>query len=319
MNELNPLATAILRTLAYFDVFDYPLTIDQLWRWLYPAAGRKLAVTVADVERELEKPELKEKVGRQGRYIFLAGRNSIVSIREQRFTFGHKKWRRVLSAARFLELVPFIRLVAVANTLAIDNAREESDMDFLIVTAPHRIWLTRLAVTGIISMLGYRRHGTKIKDHICLSFYVTTKALDFAPLRLQPDDPHFTFWTSQIVPLIDDRETYKKYQAANTWVTESLPNAWPWDGASRLLKPNKSLRGIKTFFETAFNQPIGDVLEGMARDQQLKKMEKNTTSKAKEGTTEVVISDDVLKFHEDDRRARYNQDFTEKLRQVGLT
>ena len=315
---MTPLSIAILRTLAYFDVFDYPLTIDQLWRWLYPADGQTISASLSDVEQELEKPELKSKVGRGGTYVFLAGRDHIVAVRESRFKYGERKWKRVLSAIGFLEVVPFIRMVAVVNTLAIDNAKEESDMDLLIVTAPQHLWLARLAITGIVSMLGYRRHGDKIKNRICLSFYSTTDVIDFSPLQLQPKDPHFAFWTSQAVPLINNNGTYEKFQSANAWVKDYLPNAWDWNWQSRVVKPNSGLQSIRLFFETAFTQPIGSVLETMARDQQMKKMEKNTTSKASLGTSEVVISDHMLKFHEDDRRARYNQAFVERLQKLGL-
>lgn len=316
---MTPPQTAILRTLAYFDVFDYPLTADQVWRWLYPETGQNMDVTLENVRAVLESAVREHKVAFVDSYYCLPGRENIVHIRNRRWQFGQKKWRRARAAARFLEIVPFVRMVAVVNTLAIDNAQAGSDMDFLIITAPHRIWMTRLMVTGIISMLGYRRHGDKIKDRICLSFYATTEAMDFSKLQLQPTDPHFTFWTSQAVPLINDKETYEKYQAANAWVNKLLPNAWSWDWKKRVLKPNKHLRMIKAYFETAFSQPIGDMLEGMARDRQLAKMEKNTKSKAKEGTTEVVISDDMLKFHEDDRRGRYNEKYVSKTKELGLS
>lgn len=315
---MSPLDTAILRTLAYFDIFDYPLTADQVWRWVFTVSGQKEVYTFDNARAALESMAREHRIEFVDSYYCLPGRASIVQIRSQRWKFGQKKWKRVLSAARYLELVPFVRMVAVVNTLAIDNAREESDMDLLIITKPGRIWMTRLMVTGIVSLLGYRRHGTKITNRICLSFYATTESMNFGQLRLQPEDPHFTFWTSQAVPLINDRGTYEKFQTENSWVTENLPNAWQWSWQQRALKPNKGLQSIKTFFETAFSQPIGDMLEGMARDRQLVKMEKNVESKSKEGTTEVIISDEILKFHEDDRRGRYNEQFRQRLSERGI-
>src|SRR5690242_11290163 len=201
---MSTLETAILRTLAYFDVFDYPLTGDQVWRWLFPVPGQIIDATQDNVLLQLENMMREGKVEKKENYFFLPGRNAMVGIRGQRWKLGPIKWRRVRSAIDFLQLVPFVRMVAVVNTLAIDNAREESDMDLLIVTQPGRIWMTRLMVTGIVSMLGFRRHGDKIKNRICLSFYATTAAMNFGKLRLQPDDPHFTFWTSQAVPILND-------------------------------------------------------------------------------------------------------------------
>lgn len=306
MSNLSPLQTAILRTLAYYDVFSYPLTIDELWRWLWPDPRWPLPVTTpAQVREALHLEPLAAKVDVIGEMVVLKGRAELVKLRAERLPLNEKKWKRAESAARFLELVPFVKMVAVANTLAINNARSESDIDFFIVTSRQHIWIARFLVTGIVSLLGWRRHGKKIQNRICLSFYVSSEALNLAPLKASESDPHFMFWTSQIVPLMVDADMYTKFTTANTWVTAELPNAWPAK-LQRLQAPNSSLRSIKRFYEVFLSSPIGLMIENWARSRQLKKMEANVSSRAKEGTTDVIISEEVLKFHEADRRAEYN-------------
>ncbi|MEK7637466.1 MAG: hypothetical protein AAB402_03745 [Patescibacteria group bacterium] len=312
------LQASIIRALVYYDTFDYPLTVEEAWRWLYPPPNSNLsAVTVADVQREVEMLAKEGKLERRGAYVFCPGRQSIVDTRIERMPANAKLWRRAASTARFLELVPFVKMIAVVNTLAIDNARPASDIDLLIVTAPRHIWIARMIVTGIVSLLGYRRHGTTIAGRVCLSFYVTTDGMDFSALKSADPDIHFTFWTAQAVPLLDDG-TYERYRQANDWVMKLLPNAWVWKWPTRLLVPNPGLRVIKQFYEIFLASPIGHWLESWARDRQLKKMEKNIESKAKLGTTEVVISEDVLKFHELDRRQEYNERFRRRLVELGL-
>ncbi len=317
MSTLLAIQTAILRTLAYYDTFDYPLTIAEVWRWLYPAPGTSLgAVTVEEVGRRIDELVTVGKVERRGVYVALRGRGKIVDVRTERMERGLKLWRRAAGTARYLELVPFVKMIAVVNTLAIDNVRPESDIDFLIVVAPQHIWISRMIVTGIVTLLGYRRHGTKIAGRICLSFYVTTEAMDFSKLKGQEDDTHFAFWTSQAVPLLDDG-TYEKFKAANGWVTALLPNSWSWAWRTKLLVPNSGLGSIKKFYEIFFSTPVGHWFEAWARSYQVKRMEKNITSKAKLGTTEVIISEEVLKFHELDRRQEYNQQFQRRLTELG--
>lgn len=310
--------TAILRTLAYYDTFDYPLTVEELWRWIYPVVQTPAVVpSKEEVHSAIEEMVASKKLERQGEYIVFRGRASIVATRQERLARSEKLWARAASTARYLELVPFVKTVAVVNTLAINNVRPESDIDFLIIIAPNHIWISRLIVTGIVSLLGYRRHGVKIAGRICLSFYITTDALDFSQLQSAQPDTHFVFWTSQVTPLLDDG-TYEKFVMANSWVTSLLPHAFQWDWKKKVLIPNASLQAIKKFYQVFFSSPVGLWIEAWARSYQLKRMEKSVESKAKLGTTEVIISEDVLKFHEMDRRQEYNERWQRRLQELGI-
>lgn len=314
----STIQAAILRTLTYYDIFDYPLTVEEVWRWLYPAPGVTLGeVTTETVRQEIEGLIQQQKLERRGAYIVFPGREALVGTRTERMERSVKLWRRAASTARYLELVPFVKMIAVGNTLAIDNVRPESDIDLLIVVAPRHIWIARMIVTGIVSLLGYRRHGNKIAGRICLSFYVTTEGMDMSKLKSAESDAYLAFWTAQAVPLIDDG-TYEKFRQANGWVDKLLPHAWSWEWKTKILSPNGGLQSIKNFYQLFFSTPIGHWFEAWARDRQIKKMDKNIESKAKLGTTEVIISEDVLKFHEQDRRAEYNARFQRRLKELGL-
>ncbi len=317
MSNLTPQAKAIIRTLAYYDVFDYPLTVEELWRWYFPESGATENLTVEKIEAMLGQEPVQSLVERQGKFVVLKGRRHLVQLRAERIVVNEKKWRRAVTAIKYLQVVPFIKMIAVVNTLAINNARPESDIDFLIVSEPGHIWSTRMAVTGIVSMLGYRRHGEKITNRICLSFYLTTDALDLEPLKREADDPHFAFWASQAVPLLD-HGTYEKYVQANDWVTKLLPNAWQWDWRKRLVRTNPTLDATKTMYQAFFQSPVGMSLESWSRDHQHKRFEANTNSKSSESNTDVIISEDVLKFHEADRRLEYGQKFYDRLKSLGL-
>lgn len=318
MSSHTPHATAVLRTIAYYDVHDFPLIADEVWRWLYPAvSGEAASWQRSDIDTELDRLVQAGMLGRRGAYYFLSGREALVETRTERATRAVKLWRRAATVARYVELVPGVRMVAVVNTLAIDNVRPESDIDLLVVTAPNSIWVTRLFVTGIVALLGYRRHGTKIAGRVCLSFYVTSEGMNFEPLKSEPTDTHFAMWASQAVPLLDLNGTYEKFVAANGWVTQLLPNAWSWDWKVKRQAPNEGLAAIRQFFEIFFAVPIGQWFGALIRDRQMKKMDKNTQSRAHQGTTDVVINDDVLKFHEADRRLEYNAAWRERLVKLG--
>jgi len=49
---------------------------------------------------------------------------------------------------------------------------------------------------------------------------------------------------------------------------------------------------------------------------QIEKMSKNNKSLAKENDTRVIISDNMLKFHENDRRDFYQNKFKQQLEEI---
>lgn len=317
MSNAQPLDRPILRTMAYFDVFDYPLTAAEIWRWIYPEHLTSQPIALGEIEPGLLALVADGRISQQDTYYFLPGREGIVATRQERFLLDKKKWQRAKTVARFVEVVPFVKMVAVVNTLAINNAKEESDIDLLIITSPGHIWLSRWLVTGIVAMLGYRRHAQHIKNKICLSFYATNDAMNFDKVRHLPEDQHFTFWTSQVTPLLDF-SVYEKFVQANDWVRARLPNAWQWEWEKTVMKPNTWLRSIKTFLETGLSTGLALRLESLARDYQLKRMSKNILSKVSQGTTEVIVAEEMLKFHEEDRRTKYNADFQERLTRLEI-
>lgn len=317
MSTASPLQRAILRTLAWFDVFDRPLMVPEITRWLDVPPGETLAAAAEeDIRGALGQAPLTEFVEADNGFWFLRGRRPIVQTRGIRTALAMKKWRVATTVARWLHLAPFVKMVGVGNTLAMDVAREESDIDFFIITTPGRMWTARAIVTALVHGLGYRRYGDKIKDRVCLSFYVTSDAMDMAPLRLHEHDHYLLYWTPHVTPLIDDG-VYEKFRAANEWTNARLPQAWNWDWRQRLVSASSLHRALKKYFEFFFTTAIGQQLEFFFRDRQLKKMDQNIHSKAKLGTTEVMITEDILKFHEDDRRARYNAAFEERLHRFG--
>ncbi|MBI3115587.1 MAG: hypothetical protein HYZ09_03825 [Candidatus Kerfeldbacteria bacterium] len=221
---MDTTAQGILSTLIYHDQFDYPLTRDECWRWWY--GGRDEAPTRERVEAACRQLIADGRVLATGGFLHLPKREPIVALRIERAGHNHIKWHNARRAARWLQTVPFFRYLAVCNTVAINNGKPESDVDVFIVARRGRLWLTRALVTAVVQSLGLRRHGTKIANRVCLSFFVTDAALDFSPLLLKPADPYFAFWVAQLVPLYDPDNLSGTIRANNAWVTGSLPNAF---------------------------------------------------------------------------------------------
>ncbi|MDZ7798718.1 MAG: hypothetical protein U5L76_03835 [Patescibacteria group bacterium] len=315
-NKFSQIEKSILKTICWYDIFDYPLTAEEIWRWLYIDKEEKdFKKDLNDVLEVLEMSEkLKNIIEEDEGYYFLKGRREIVETRKERRDYDKKKWEKAKTAVNYLKMAPFVNYIAVCNNLALDNAKKESDIDFFIVTEPGHLFTARFFVTWLVHMLGLRRYKDKIKNKICLSFYLSSEALDFKPLLLQDKDPYFTFWVDQLTPLYDAANFHKKIQKENKWVKEFLPNAFLSEN-KKIIKKDSLTSLVKSVFETLFLIPnLGPWLNNFIRDGQRKKMEKNKNSVMYQDNNKVVISDSVLKFHENDRREEYRKRFYDKIK-----
>ncbi len=327
-----------LAALCYFDLFAKPLTAFEVW-WnlarLDEAARDGGDVfsqrEIADVMRDLA---VRGVVGEKWGFYFLPGHEENVVERRVRFLIGKKKWDRAVRAARLIRWVPFLRMTAVCNTLAIDAARDTSDIDFLVVAARGRLWLTRLLVTSVIQLFGLRRHGSRVADRICLSFYLTdelasldlsrillTNMADASAEPLSDDvspDMYLTYYATQVVSLFDVAGTRDAFFVANSWARRVLPNAAPPEIAwPRRVLDSRLTRATRHAFERVLCAAPGAAAERLAKKIQTRHMRDRDDDHVHAKTRSisgVVISDTMLKFHEQDRRAYFAQEFGARYR-----
>ncbi|HTM69033.1 MAG TPA: hypothetical protein VL426_07110 [Candidatus Binatia bacterium] len=303
--ETPALRRSLAATLAYFDLFDHPLTLAELLRHRYRFPGETgEAPTAADALDALDDPAFG---GRDG-FWHLAGRDELVAERERRHRLSEKKFARARRVARFLRLLPSVRLAAVCNSLAISGADEESDIDMFVVARPGTVWATRFVVASALAALGLRPDEHTHADKVCMSFYVAEPEQDLSRFALAPDDTYLRYWTATLVPLYDAGGAFARFSAANAWVRERLP------GASAP-SARKLRAGAPRW--TSPLLPLLRLAEAPLRRLQTRMFPPDIAAMANKDSR-VVVTDGVLKFHVNDRRAEYQALFEAKLRELGL-
>src|SRR5258706_15200893 len=130
---ISVLERAILETLAYSNVFEYPLRLDELHRYL------PMRVEIEQVSQMLD--SLNGLLGKQDDFYFLAGREKIVKIRNQREVYSQKLLHKALIYGRILGALPFIRMVALTGSLAVMNKSKKADFDYMLVATSNRGWI----------------------------------------------------------------------------------------------------------------------------------------------------------------------------------
>ncbi len=208
---MDPLEHAIYATLAYADIFEYPLTVPEIHRYLIG-----LCSTPEEIGGELEKSDfLRENTACSGPYYALRGREASFSMRERRAEISAHLWPKARRYGAWMAAMPFIRMVAITGSLAVDNASSRADMDFLIVTRSGRLWTARALVILLVRLAARRGDG------LCPNYFIAEDQLAFTDRRL-----YTAHEIVQMAPVAGWR-VYERLLEMNAWTREYLPNAGP--------------------------------------------------------------------------------------------
>jgi hypothetical protein len=297
------LEKALWKTLAYFAHFQFPLTILELQKWSSVSAA-----SMSDIERVLSSSSWLRSHGVRSTEGFWGISDDISAWRKERIdrmTDALRKSRKLRRLASIMAWLPWVRLIAVCNSLAFSFTNVSSDIDLFIVATRGRIWSTRLLLTGALAFVR-ARPGEGSIDPLCLSFFVTDDALDMSTVKIGPVDPYMAMWIATLSPVIDRGDILGKIRAANGWLRHDLPHA-----------PRVHRSSLYSIYRAPLFPDIG-VLERLAeRIQRMRLPDHLRTLMNRD--TRVVVTDCMLKFHQHDRRADILHAWQDRCRSVGIT
>ena len=318
---MKPFAAAedgALATVLYFRLRGLLLTPEELLR-LLPAPLD--APHRASLERLLEGP-LSTRIRRIEGLVVVAGDSGSVQRRHRNYVASLVKWRILTMTIPWIRWLPFLRMVAVTNTLSLSMADEDSDIDLLIVGKNGRLWTVRFLVTAIVQLLGRRRHANHITNRLCLSFYLTERALDLRRFFEGGSDLHYAYWVAMtaVVFEAEGSGTAGRFSRENSWITEYFPQHYWMDVIQLYRSPDSCWsRRVRQALERALRGEIGDWLERLLRRFQKRKIYSHPDSRVhQKGSVDVVVNDDVLKFHESDSRREHREAWEQECRRYGI-
>lgn len=210
-----------LACLSYHSIFEYPLTMAELVRWI---SGSKALV----VRNQL--PVISQTSG----FYYLGKNEGIVLKRLMRKRISARKIEIAKKAAKIISLIPFVKTVALTGALAMENASDESDIDLMVITQKGTLWTTRLftyLVLRIISIAwppsavnyAVRKPREKNqKDRLCLNMWLDESDLVWHSRKRNIYSAHEI---AQVRPIVDRGGAYVKFISKNGWTKEYWPNA----------------------------------------------------------------------------------------------
>jgi hypothetical protein len=295
---------AMCNTIAFFDALDYPPTWTEVMAWREDGADARVDATPFEEHKQrlLRSGVIEEGDGR----VALKGRlQPLLQLVRERTPLFPRKIRAARKVALWLARQNAVRFVALANTTALAHARHQGDLDFFVIVRAEHIWSSRLLGGAPYRLMGKLSGPNEQPDAVCLSYFIADDALDLSSHMLPQDDPYFRYWFLALLPLYDDGVSAAFWQANNA-ITARHPHAEPW-----MVSPDLGVS------RPVFRVPSSQLTERIARAFQRRWFPASIRHRMNRDTS-VIVNDHALKFHVDDGRARFREQYHERLRSLSL-
>ncbi|MCL4354264.1 hypothetical protein M1349_02205 [Patescibacteria group bacterium] len=206
----------VLKTLLYSDIFDYPLTKEEIWNYLI--SDKKILKKDFLLKLKNEKT-VEQKDG----FYFIKNRENIIEIRKKRQKISIEKIKKAKKIIPLLSLFPTVRMIGISGSLALENCEEDEDIDLFVITETGSLWVTRFLLVVSLKLFGlYREKKSKIvKDKFCLNMLISKNCLKLSKSRQNLFSAHEI---AQVLPIVSKGSSYRDFIAENLWVKNYLPN-----------------------------------------------------------------------------------------------
>jgi hypothetical protein len=245
----------ILKALLYFDIFNYPLTENEIYQNL--AIDCEIEKFTACLNSLIEQGILRRIDG------FILHVDANQENIQHRLN-GNRQAEEMLPLAfkysKKIAWFPFVESVCLSGSLSKNYYDQKSDIDYFIVSSPNRLWVCRTFLVLYIKLL-----PKKEKKFWCVNYFISSESLAI------PDENQFVATElAYLIPTVN----YKIYQRIlenNLWYKKLFPNKIIF----RHDKSYEKQSGLfKIFIETLLNGKMGDIVDDLLFKITLKRWQK---------------------------------------------
>lgn len=229
----------MLRTLLYFDIFNYPLKTDEIIRFL----GTPNIRSMQALHEQLDDLVAQKQVFRFGEFYSMQDDETLVERRKK----GNGEAERCLALAfrkaKLIASFPFVRGVLASGSLSKGYMDEKSDLDFFIITKPGRLWIARTLLVMYKRIFLFNSH-----KYFCVNYFIDSDHLEIEEKNL------FTATELATVIPLYGKEHYENLHRKNHWLLNFFPNY--------KLRPTKDVSASTVGTFRAFIERVIDSLGG---------------------------------------------------------
>lgn len=228
---------AVLSAIIYFDIFNYPVTKDEIKAYTTVKLSRDHTIDAC-----LDRLKKKGKIGVADGYYYLTPQKKNVKLRKTRSNHSNFKRRVANFYISIIKIIPTVKLVAITGALAMSNSKESDDIDLLIISSKNRLWTTRFLVNLLLFPAKRSPNSNKQKNKACINILI-----DESDMQIRDQNLYTAHEIAQMKVVYIKENTYRKFLQVNKWLYKYLPNWKPhkepivYSRSGKISTPNSSV------------------------------------------------------------------------------
>lgn len=212
MNEYDYL---VLLTVAYSSCFSFALTENEIAKRL-PKAPKELPFSRKKVSQSLKKLVNQGLVRSDNQYFYLQERD--LANRKARAQFIVEKQNKTAEFVQFAKKIPFIKAIVLTGSTAINNAKKNDDLDFMLICQKNTLWLSRFLLI-LLTKLKNKRPDQKKDNAWCFNILLDENDLTLDENRRSLYEAYEVL---QMIFVFDRDHYQENFFNANEWLKNYL-------------------------------------------------------------------------------------------------
>lgn len=243
---LSEMGEEIVKSLAYSEVFKYPLTKSEI---VY-SMGMEVN-NFFEFQEEVANLVEGGIICENKNYYGLSNRIDMLKRRKELNKRAEKYIKKARRISRIIGNFPYVRGVFLSGSITKKSMEKDGDIDYFVITSPGRLWIARtllIAFKKIFLLNSYK--------YFCLNYFI-----DANNLEIQDRNLYVAHEINTLIPTYGC-EYCEAFLSANRWIGNYLPN-------NKLRIENEigksNAFGLKWLLEKILSGRIGNNLENFFR------------------------------------------------------
>lgn len=249
----------ILATITYFDLFNYPLTMDEIFLFLPNKYDRQ------EFGYALRSLVIDRLIFKFDKYYSLKNDFFLIERRQKGNANAANMLIKAKKVSNLIARFPYVQGIAISGSLSKNFADEDSDIDFFIITTKNRLWVARTLMHFLKKLAFLIR-----KEHyLCMNYYI-----DEDDLLIHEKNIYTATEIATLVPLHGDT-IFEQFYNANVWTRNFLPNKCLRLATAKPVKRSALKKALEMLLNNRFGDSLDDLLMQITVKRWLKKMHEN--------------------------------------------